>query len=386
MNSPRYARISARLLADAPEAKLEVTDAQRAHAIEVISGTLAAKTKRRARRGWALAGLGTAAAAVLGYFGVQHLVRPAPASLQTVSALVVSSGSGNAITNQSGTQPLVNAAALPQGGHLVAGANGGATVRLSSGTELSVEHDTNVEFEDAGPVQRFFLGQGVLEAKVAKLTREQRFIVRTPDTEIEVRGTVFRVEIVDPDAACAAGARTRVTVSEGLVEVRGAGASTYVHPGESWPAGCAPRSGSSEPARTVASSHAEPVASVASALDTPAMAVAPGVSVESPDADAPTPSAPGHASKETSSIAQQNELFAQATAQSRSGDSEGALATFETLLRRYPQSPLAESAFAQRMRLLEASNPSAAKNAARQYLARYPQGYARTDAARIAQP
>lgn len=379
MKLPRYARISARLLAAAPEPKVEVTDTQRTRAIEVISNALAAKTRRRVKSGWALASVAGAAAAVLVYFAIQPEVHPPLVAAQTVSALVVSSGTGNAITNQGGSQPLVNAATLPQGGHLVAGASGGATVRLSSGTELSVEHDTNVEFEDAGPVQRFFLGQGVLHAKVAKLTHEQRFIVRTPDAEIEVRGTVFRVEIVDPDAPCAEGRRTRVTVSEGLVEVRGAGASTYVHPGESWPADCAtPRAAPSQSARAAAPSHAEPPAV---ALGTSAAAS----TAETDPATAPAP-ASGHGTKELSSIAQQNELFAQATAQSRSGDREGALTSFEALLRRYPQSPLAESASVQRMRLLESSNPSAARSAARQYLARYPQGYARTDAARIALP
>jgi ferric-dicitrate binding protein FerR (iron transport regulator) len=378
---PRYARISARLLAAAPEVKVEVTDSQRARAIEAISGALAAKTRRRVKFAWALASVAGAAAAVLVYFAIQPEVHPPSVATQTVSAVVVSSGTGNAITNQGGTQPLVSAAALPQGGHLVAGASGGATVRLSSGTELSVEHDTNVEFEDAGPVQRFFLGQGVLQAKVAKLTHEQRFIVRTPDAEIEVRGTVFRVEIVDPDAPCAEGRRTRVTVSEGLVEVRGAGASTYVHPGESWPPDCAtPRPALSQPTHVAGPSHAEPAPATLAA----------GSSAASGNADADPDTAPppaaGRSGKELSSIAQQNELFAAAAAQSRSGDREGALGSFEALLRRYPQSPLAESAAVQRMRLLEASNPSAARSAARQYLARYPQGYARTDAARIAQP
>jgi hypothetical protein len=47
---------------------------------------------------------------------------------------------------------------------------------------------------------------------------------------------------------------------------------------------------------------------------------------------------------------------------------------------RYPASPLAESAAVQRMNLLAASDPARVKVAARQYLARYPQGYARTEA------
>jgi hypothetical protein len=300
-------------------------------------------------------------------------------SVQAVSAVVRPTGSGSAILDQAGTQALVSPLSLPQGGRLVAGGTGGASVRLSTGTELAVEHGTSLEFENAGPVERFFLSQGVLQAKVAKLRDGQRFVVRTPDAEVEVRGTAFRVSIVEPDANCANGARTRVSVSEGLVEVRGAGASTYIHPGETWPAGCvAVASGASG-----AIDSAHPIATALASQPARPRRGDRALSVLS-EQEATEPAQ--RPAKEASSIAQQNALFAEATAARQLGDSARAVSFFEQLMARYPASPLAESAAVQRMVLLSGMNPGAGRSAARQYLVRYPQGYAKNDAEKLAQP
>ena len=377
MNSPRYARIAARLLSEEPLTSVELSDSKRAQAIDVIEQALAAKTRRRARRVWISGAASVAAAGLLGYAGIQQFFGTGSApSAQAVSAVVRPTGSGSAILDQAGKQALLSPLNLQQGGRLVAGGTGGASVRLSTGTELAVEHDTNLEFENAGPVERFFLSQGVLQARVAKLRDGQRFIVRTPDAEVEVRGTVFRVSIVDPDASCANGTRTRVSVTEGIVEVRGAGASTYIHPGETWPAGCALSA-------AAATDSAHPV--------TPTLAAQPSAPKSSehaqsalPDQEAFEP-APRPA-KEASSIAQQNELFAEANAARQQGDSAHAVSYFEQLILRYPSSPLAEGAAVQRMVLLAAMNPAAGRSAARQYLVRYPQGYAKNDAEKLAQP
>ena len=383
MNSPRYARIAARLLAAEPHSNTEPAEAKRAQAIELISRALAKKTRRRARRVWASSVAAVAAAGLFGYLGVHQLSKPAPVPhLLAVSAMAKPNGSGTEILNQAGAQALLSTAALPQGGRLVAGSSGGATVQLSTGTQLAVEHDTSLVFESAGPVERFFLSQGVLQAKVAKLAARQGFVVRTPDAEVEVRGTAFRVAIVEPDVNCAAGVRTRVTVSEGIVEVRGAGASTYVHPGESWPAGCIQSEASGSDVAPSKPSDSEPPAVVLKPL------------AHTPDAASSRSSAGLHPaepaqqiSKEASSIALQNELFAEAAAARRQGDTAKALSSFNLLIARYPSSPLAESAAVQRLNLLQGSEPSAAQAAARDYLARYPRGYAKNDAEKLlAQP
>jgi hypothetical protein len=355
-----------------------VPEERRAQAIAAIAVALSVKTRRRARRTWALGLAAAAAVALLGYGGLHVPLRAARVvPVQAVSVMASPSGSGTAILSGSHTEPLVGAASLGQGGQLVAGSEGGATIRLSTGTELRIAHDTRVALESAGALERFFLAQGVLEAKVAKLGPAERFIVRTPDTEVEVRGTKFQVAIVEPDAHCGGGARTRVSVSEGLVEVRGAGATSYVHPGESWPAGCAV-----SPAVSAESFEraAPAVRIVKAALRIESARVAPSQSSALLGTSQASSTEPQNGTKEGSSIAEQNELFSEAASARRSGDNARALSSYELLMARYPAGPLAESAAVQRMSLLGASDPAGAKVAARQYLARYPRGYARGEA------
>jgi outer membrane protein assembly factor BamD (BamD/ComL family) len=88
-----------------------------------------------------------------------------------------------------------------------------------------------------------------------------------------------------------------------------------------------------------------------------------------------------------SKLAEQNDLFAQGVAARRAGDGTRAVAAFDLLLSRYPSSALAESAMAERMRVLSKASPGAGQRAAKEYLARYSQGFARHDAeAILAQP
>ena len=88
-----------------------------------------------------------------------------------------------------------------------------------------------------------------------------------------------------------------------------------------------------------------------------------------------------------SQLAAQNDLFDEATALKRSGDFSAALAGFERFLARYPSSPLAENAAAERMRLLGSmggpTNQARAVAAAKDYVARYPAGFAKADAEAI---
>jgi outer membrane protein assembly factor BamD (BamD/ComL family) len=87
-------------------------------------------------------------------------------------------------------------------------------------------------------------------------------------------------------------------------------------------------------------------------------------------------------SKETSRtlLAEQNDMYARAIAKRESGDFDGAVGAFDHLIAKYPACPLAENALAERMKILATANPPRAMQAAREYLAKYPQGYAREDA------
>jgi hypothetical protein len=85
-----------------------------------------------------------------------------------------------------------------------------------------------------------------------------------------------------------------------------------------------------------------------------------------------------------SDLAAQNALFHDAMAKART-DPTGAALLFTTFVDRYPGSPLQEAALAHRMRLLARAHDERAPTAAREYMRLYPNGFARSDAVRIAE-
>jgi TolA-binding protein len=196
---------------------------------------------------------------------------------------------------------------------------------------------------------------------VAKLTAPQRFIIDTPDAEIEVRGTRFRLRVLPRGEACGDGSRTRVEVAEGVVQARGAGVRLDVGAGESWPADCATK-------------PAPPVSASSAAGDTTA-----------PRQLGTTPAhgkSARPAAERLSALAPQNDLFAEGIARRRQGDVSGALRVYQELLTRFPNGPLAENAMVERMRLLAGSAEASVE--AKRYLARYPHGFGAAEAERLA--
>jgi hypothetical protein len=67
----------------------------------------------------------------------------------------------------------------------------------------------------------------------------------------------------------------------------------------------------------------------------------------------------------------------------RRGESRAALALFDRFLEEYPGSTLVESAVVERMRLLHATSPARGRAVAREYMGRYPNGFARGEAEAI---
>ena len=228
----------------------------------------------------------------------------------------------------------------------------GATFALSTGTWLSVEPASELSVVDLGRSEIFTLNEGSMKADVAKLAPNDRFLIRTADAEVEVRGTSFRVSVVPADPGCGNGTRTRVRVFEGVVAVRQNGREDAVVKGSEWPIGC--------PGVRSAAPHA----TVARIAEDQATIVAP-------------------AANASSNLAAQNDLFAEAMRSKRNGDTASALAAFDRLLSRYPSGQLAENAAAERMKLLASTDPHKATAAASQYLARYPSGFARAAAESI---
>lgn len=361
MNTPRYAANAAKLIRQfLPSVTIVAGD--EARGVATIERALRARTRRRRLIG--VGGFLAAAAAVaLVASQLPKWRQPSPGALASVSIDVTPSGSGAALARNEGEQLLTTRVAMESGQRIDTPAHGGAALQLSTGTSMNLAGQTSFRVDSQGTLQRFSLQRGELVAHVAKLTGAQRFIVDTPDTEIEVRGTRFRLRVVEQGEACGNGTRTRLEVSEGAVEVRVASlAAISVKAGEIWPTDC---QGTVAPAVTPALQAASTRAGGAPARPEPRAA-------------APVPV---HEPERSSALTPQNDLFAEGVARSRQGDTGGALRSYSELMSRFPSSPLAENAMVQRMRLLAGSAEGRAE--ARRYVARYPRGFAVEEANKL---
>jgi hypothetical protein len=293
------------------------------------------------------------------------------APAEGVAIVVASSNGVEAHVFRAGSAvPLVKGSAVTSGDRVAAGAGDEVAMRLSTGSTVKVEAAGELQVLEAGPSQRFALLRGAMRAQVAKLRQGERFVVATGDAEVEVRGTAFRLSAGAADTVCEEGSATRLEVFEGVVAVRRGGVTTLVGAGGRWPSNC--RSPSDPVAATTVplDPAPRPPAEASARVRRPAVAARP---------HAPTPvEDPG------STLAEENDLFARAVAARRRGDRQGALARFLELEHRFPTSPLGESAMVERMRLVGVADQEAARSVAREYLARYPAGFARSEAAVLA--
>lgn len=366
MTQPLFARWAGRLLEsqsnEAADETRPVDDKERHQAIEAIEQAIRERGRRKARARWAF-GLSAAAAAIL-CVGAGTMAYRTRAVAPTLAVGALQQGPQHAEAAESERPALT---IVKDGARVVAGdritARGGnhALLAFSTGTELSVEDGGDMSIVEGGRHQIFALTGGELRARVAKLVADERFVVRTPDAEIEVRGTSFSVALAPSDPACGNGSVTRVAVEEGVVVIRhpgptpGARIETRVAKGEEWPVGC---DLSFERADTDTS--ADPSVVVPNA----------------PGARRPHPRQRASAS----SLAEQNDLFAEALAFKNAGQHATAVAAFERFTAKYPSSNLAENAAVERMKLLLVDDRPRGLDAARQYLRRYPGGFAQADA------
>jgi ferric-dicitrate binding protein FerR (iron transport regulator) len=375
MSEPHLSRLATELLRE--EERLEASSAaDDMRAIDAIERAIAAGRRgQRIRRIATATSLAAAAAALLvvGWRVLSHRAPDADAASTptTASAQLAALGhplsDGVVIVRDGRERSITSGTALAPPDHVVTTATGRLAVSLPTGTHLVVGTSSDFAFTEQGLTFAFALGAGTVHADVARLRAGERFLVRTPDGEIEVRGTSFDVRVVDPSPTCGAGTRTRVTVSEGTVVVRAAGREDSLHKGESWPRECVATGASEPPATQPSTPAAAPSAEVTARAQ-------PSRSNEPPATVLAAPSPPG------SDLAAQNALFAQASTARRNGDRATALATYDRFLEQYPGSQLAESAYVERMRLLAASDPRRGAAAARAYLARYPRGFASAEA------
>jgi len=222
---------------------------------------------------------------------------------------------------------------------------GRAVMRLSTGTRITLSEGGAARVSELGALTRFDLDRGKFGAEVVKLVPGERFLVVTPDAEIEVKGTRFDVGVAPTASHCGVPTRTSVDVRSGVVAVRFASRELRLTAGEHWPDCGAAEAGppraaaiSEMPQTRRHASHARPT-DVAAVPSSPRPS--PSTSVASP-VTLPGPS---------STLSQQNDLLAAALAAERRGDLDEAARWLDQLMSGYPGSQLAESAQAARRRL-----------------------------------
>jgi hypothetical protein len=190
-------------------------------------------------------------------------------------------------------------------------------LKTSTGLALELAGETRVSLRDfsvSGTQSRVHLSRGEVTARVPRLEQGQQFSIVTPNARAVVHGTIFSVQV---DSEQEGVTQTCVRVTEGVVVVHHDGGQAALNGGDSW--GCG---------------------EVVIDLDDPA----------TPEATARRPRAPGRPAatmgrgEASGTLAAENALLQRALAAERAGEGQAAVTHLQTLLSRYPESPLAPEA------------------------------------------
>ena len=200
-----------------------------------------------------------------------------------------------------------------------------------------------------GGLERVELEAGTLRLHVRAQGPGERFFVKLPDGEIEVRGTTFNVTALD-------GFTRQVSVDEGTVVLRLRGSpDRSLGPGTSWAASESPSS----------SAHEATALGAASAISTPVARrrhgeVHEGDTVAGDDGSA---------------------VYVDAMRSFREGRYDRAATAFHAFALAYPLATEAEDAsFLDALALAKAGRPDAAALAAERHLERFPRSFRRKEA------
>jgi len=206
-------------------------------------------------------------------------------------------------------------ATISADGEFVTAPQSDASLRSASGLEIGVFEKSRVSLAGlrAGSSNSVSLATGDIRCRVPHLGDRHTFSVITPNATVVVHGTVFRVTVSDHSGAT----ETCVRVEEGVVGVQTPAGETLVTADRSW--GCK-------------------VEEQPAALRAPPP---PSEHLSNPIRSVPKEKAAGPARAQSGTLDQENRLFQAGLSAERQGDQDVAIAFFEQLLSRYPDSPLA---------------------------------------------
>jgi hypothetical protein len=347
--------------------------------VSLVAQTIERRMRRkRSRRLFWAATAGAAVLSVIGWRGItafRQLTIGTSATAAACAARNVCVGTGLATADFG----VADGHPVEPGARISAPPERASKISLGSGTRITLGAGSRLSYDEGSATHRFSLLVGSIHLEVAKQAPKQRFLVDTPDCEIEVRGTVFDVNwrrLPDP-----CGNQTQVSVTEGAVEVRHQGKTTQVRAGQSWPKSCP----SQQQPAALPKYQAEGEARKPSSRPDSWRSVTATANAETPSAERAHPSSDHGQSSAArgSDLAEQNDLFARASAAQRASNPGLAIRLYDELLTRFPQGPLTESAISSRLALLKSSDPMRARSEARRYIETYPAGFSVRLAERI---
>ncbi len=236
------------------------------------------------------------------------------------------------------------------------------TVRADSGARWSRQVEARLD--------KIILESGALSIRVDHAGSRRRLLVILPDGELEDIGTTFSV-------SADAGHTTRVTVQDGKVVLRLHGKLPIaLGAGDSWSPPPAPAVMLREP--TPPPTPARPVQRAAPDAVAPRIQSKPEPAPALPGVE-PTPSATSAPQRITPDPAPSAD-FRAAVSAFESGDHARAAARFSVFLSQHPGDPRAEdAAYLRTLALQRSGNYAAMKQAAHDYLSRYPRGFRRAE-------
>jgi hypothetical protein len=208
---------------------------------------------------------------------------------------------------------------------------------------------------------------GRIDVQVPKLAEGSEVRVHTEDATVVVHGTKFSVERTD-------AGETRVGVTEGKVAVYTDRGERTLLAGNDWVITSSPSTAPDSSVDAPARADSVPDGNAAGRPRTRTRSASRATSDSVADGSG----------GEESSLKAENVLLAEALRFERGRQNDRALSRLDDLLTLYPDSPLAETARVERVRVLQAMGATARlQREGTRYLADYPHGFARQEVARL---
>lgn len=184
-------------------------------------------------------------AAVAGALAVATL--PAPAAASTAVLRLIDGGA--TVEGGGAARAAADGEVVPTGASVTTGADGYALLTFADGSTTSLEPDTTVVVDEAAvhpatTVTRLEQRAGRTWSSVRPLRPGSRFVVRTAAASVEVRGTVFGIDV-------AADGTTRIRSADGTVRVANGAGTVDVAAGSATTVARGAAPGSPEPVSSV---------------------------------------------------------------------------------------------------------------------------------------